>query len=39
MTYAGILAHGTSLTAAGGARMIPQLSASQHPPGHALGGR
>jgi hypothetical protein len=28
MTYAGILAHGTSLTAAECARMIPQLSAA-----------
>lgn len=37
MTYAGILAHGTSLTAAECARMIPQLSATSIPPGHALG--
>jgi hypothetical protein len=28
MVYAGILAHGTSLTAAECARMIPQLSAA-----------
>ena len=28
MAYAGILAHGTSLTAAECARMIPQLSAT-----------
>ena len=39
MAYAGILAHGTSLTAAECARMIPQLSATSNPPGHALGRR
>ena len=41
MVYAGILAHGTSLTSAECARMIPQLSAVsyQHSSGHALGGR
>jgi hypothetical protein len=28
MVYAGILAHGTELSAAGTARMIPQVSAA-----------
>ena len=37
MVYAGILAHGTSLTAAECGRMIPQLSASSI--GQAMGWR